>query len=404
LGGGSPVRLDGDQRRSPVPWKEIRPVDDRVRFIAAVQEDPKGNFAELCRRFGIHRSKGYKWLQRYNELGPAGLEDRKPIPGHCPHATSDALVDRLVALRKEHPYEGPRKLRARLLRREPGLDLPAASTIGAILDRHGLIRPRRARIRVPAHPSPLEPCASPNDLWCVDFKGHFAVGDGTRCHPLTVSDGASRYLIRCEALTEPKEDPVRRHFELAFREFGLPERIRSDNGAPFATKAIGGLSRLSVWWIQLGILPERIEPGHPEQNGRHERMHRTLKQSVASPPQPTMADQQRSFDRFRRDYNEERPHEALGQTPPAAHYEPSLRTMPEKPREPSYAADVTVRRVSPTGGLSWLGQLVRIGRILASQPMGLRQTDEDEWELFYGPLLVGYLLRRNGQLRIEPVG
>lgn len=387
-----------------MPWKEIRPVDERVRFIAAVKEDPRGNFAELCRRFGIHRSKGYKWLQRYKELGPAGLEDRKPVPHNCPHATADELVDRIVALRKEFPYDGPRKLRGRLLLREPKIEWPAASTIGSILDRHGLIRPRRARIRVPAHPSPLEPCQWPNELWCTDFKGHFAVGDGTRCHPLTITDGASRYLIKCEALTEPKEDPVRRHFELAFREFGLPDRIRSDNGSPFATKAIGGLSRLSVWWIQLGIVPERIEPGHPEQNGRHERMHRTLKQCTASPPQANLADQQRTFDRFRRDYNDERPHEALGQTPPAAHYEPSQRPMPLEPREPSYGTDLIVRRIGPNGYLSWDGHKLRVGKILASQPVGLKQTDNDEWELFYGPLLIGYLLVREGRPRIEAVG
>jgi transposase InsO family protein len=273
-----------------VPWKEIRPVDERIRFIAAVEEDPRGNFAQLCRRFGIHRSKGYKWLERYRRDGPGGLSDRKPVARTCPHRTPDEVVDRIVAVRKEHPYDGPRKLRVRLLKREPELQLPAASTIGEILDRYGLIRPRRARLRVPPHPSPLEPCQEPNDVWCVDFKGHFGLGDGDRCYPLTLTDGASRYLIKCEALAVPSEAPVRKHFELAFREFGLPTRIRSDNGAPFATKAIG------------------------------------------APPYATLADQQRAFDRFRHDYNQERPHEALGQTPPSAHYEPSLRTMPDSPQ------------------------------------------------------------------------
>jgi putative transposase len=391
------------KRRSPVPWKEIRPVDERIRFIAAVQEDPKGNFAQLCRRFGIHRSKGYKWLRRYNEQGPAGLEDRKPVAHECPHRTPDEVVDRIVAMRKEYPYDGPRKLRVRLLKREPKLALPAASTIGEILDRYGLIRPRRARLRVPPHPSPLEPCPQPNDVWCVDFKGHFALGDKMRCHPLTISDGASRYLIKCEGLREPKEDPVRRHFDLAFREFGLPTRIRSDNGPPFATKAVGGLSRLSVWWIQLGILPERIEPGQPQQNGRHERMHRTLKEHTATPPHATMADQQRAFDRFRHDYNEERPHEALGQTPPAVHYEPSLRTMPDRPRAPEYGDGIVVRRLGNSGFFSWSGTMLRVGKLLASQPVGLKQTDDDEWELYYGPLLIGYLLKRDGKPRIEPI-
>lgn len=378
-------------------------MDERIRFIAAIEQDPKGNFAQLCRSFGIHRSKGYKWLARYKEEGPAGLEDRKPIAHDCPHKTPDELVDRIVELRKEHPFDGPKKLRARLLHLHPGLTVPAASTIGAILDRYGLIRPRRARLRTPPHPSPLEPCSEPNELWCVDFKGHFACGDGTRCHPLTVTDGASRYLIKCEGLSEPREAPVRHQFELAFREFGLPERIRSDNGAPFASKALGGLSRLSVWWIQLGIVPERIEPGQPQQNGRHERMHRTLKEQTARPPRPTLIDQQRAFDRFRCDYNEHRPHEALGQTPPAAHYEPSLRSMPERLRAPEYGEGFIVRRVRPNGHLNLAGHSIPIGSVLVGQPVGLKQLDDDEWELFYGPLLIGYVLVRQGQAHVERV-
>ena len=387
-----------------MPWKEIRAVDERMRFIVAVNEDPKGNFRRLCDSFGISRAKGYKWVQRYREQGPGGLEDRKPIARTCPHRTPEAVVDRVVALRKDHPFDGPEKLRARLeALGAQGLKLPAASTIGEILYRHGLIRPRRARLRVPSNPNPLGPCEEPNDVWCVDFKGHFACGDGRRCHPLTISDGASRYLIKCEALDEPKHAPVQVHFERAFREFGLPTRIRSDNGAPFASKAIGGLSKLSVWWVQLGILPERIEPGKPQQNGRHERMHRTLKEQTASPPHASMADQQRAFDRFRHDYNEDRPHEALGQTPPARHYEPSLRVMPEHPREPEYDSELVVRRVKVGGTLSWKGQLLRIGMLLGGQPVGLRQVDDDEWEIFYGPLPIGVLLERGGKARIEPL-
>ena len=385
-----------------MPWKETRAVDERLRFIAAVQEDPKGNFRRLCERFGISRPKGYKWLKRYREMGPAGLEDRKPIARSCPHRTANVVVDRVIEMRKEHPYDGPKKLRARLLAfGEP--QVPAASTIGEILDRYGLIRPRRARLRVPPSASPLEPCSEPNDVWCVDFKGHFACGDRTRCHPLTISDGASRYLIKCEALDKPDEQRVRPHFERAFREFGLPLRIRSDNGVPFASKAIGGLSRLSVWWVQLNILPERIEPGQPQQNGRHERMHRTLKQHTATPPAPTMSDQQRAFDGFRADYNQHRPHEALSMTPPAAHYEPSSRPMPERPREFEYAQGLLVRRVNESGSFKWHGQRLRAGHLLAGQPLGLHEIDEDEWELFYGPLLIGYVLVRQGQARLEPV-
>ncbi len=387
-----------------MPWKETRAVDERLRFIAAVQQDPRGNFSRLCESFGISRAKGYKWLERYREEGPKGLEDRKPVARSCPHRTADAVVDRVVAIRKEFPFDGPEKLRARLLDRgEKDVRVPAASTIGEILDRHGLIRPRRARLRVPPNPSPLAPCDAPNDVWCVDFKGHFPCSDGVRCYPLTVSDGASRYLIKCEGLTEPRDGPVREHFERAFREFGLPTRIRSDNGPPFATKAIGGLSKLSVWWVQLGIVPERIEPGQPQQNGRHERMHRTLKEQTASPPRTTMADQQRAFDRFRADYNDHRPHEALGQTPPARHYEPSMRVLPEQPREPEYASGFEVRRLRPDGQICFLGRRILVGRLLASRPVGLKQVDDDEWELFYGPLHIGVLLVRNGTPRIDPI-
>ena len=387
-----------------MPWKDIRPVDERHRFITAVQEDPRGNFAALCRRFGISRSKGYKWLERFRAFSWSGLEDRKPVALSCPHRTGEEVVGRIVAMRKEHPFDGPKKLRERLLAlSDEQLAVPAASTIGDILGRNGLIRPRRARLRVPPHPSPLEPCSEPNDLWCVDFKGHFACGDGKRCHPLTITDAASRYLIKCEALSEPKHQPTQRHFELAFSEFGLPTRIRSDNGAPFATNSVGGLSRLSVWWIQLGIMPERIEPGQPQQNGRHERFHRTLKEQTTQPPAGTVDEQQRFFDRFRADYNDHRPHEALGQTPPARHYEPSLRSMPDRPRPPEYGEAFVVRRVKPNGYFSWEGTSLPLTRLLAGQPVGLRQTDEDEWELHYGPLLIAHVLLRGGTARLERV-
>jgi putative transposase len=385
-----------------VPWKESRAMDERVRFIAAIQADPRGNFTRLCERFGISRDKGYKWLARYKEHGPSGLEDRASVARRCPHKTDDAIADRIVAERKEHPHDGPKKLRRRMLDRGE-LGVPAASTIGDILHARGLIRPRRARLRVPPSPNQLDPCAEPNDVWCIDFKGHFLLSDKTRCDPLTLTDAATRYLLKCEAVSDTGEGGVRSELERAFREFGLPKKIRSDNGPPFASKALGGLSRLSVWWMQLGILPERIEPGKPQQNGRHERMHKTLKQHTASPPCSTKAEQQRAFDRFRRDYNDARPHEALGMTPPAAHYEPSSRAMPERPHEPEYADDVEVRRVDRNGQFNWRGERLLAGAPLTNQPIGFRHVDEDEWELFYGPLLIGHLLVRDGVPRVEPV-
>jgi putative transposase len=383
-----------------MPWKETSIVDQRVQFIAALQQDPKGNFTRLCARFGMARPTGYALVKRYNERGVAAFEDQEPVARSCPHRTAAEVEDRIVALRKEHPFEGPKKLRARLFATSPELAVPAASTIGDILERQGLIRPRRAGLRVPPHPSPLEPCSEPNELWCVEFKGHFALGDKTRGHPLTITDAASRYLLKCEGLVSENEALARPHFERAFREFGLPTRIRSDNGAPFASRSIGGLSRLSVGWIQLGIMPERIEPGHPEQNPRHERMHKTLKQATAEPPAPTMVEQQRVFDRFRADYNQHRPHEALGQTPPAHHYEPSWRPMRE-PREPEYSDDFLVRRVTTNACISFQGHSLRCGEPLAGQPLGLKPTDEDEWDVHYGPLHIGYVLLRDGKPRLE---
>jgi putative transposase len=216
----------------PMPWKETRPVDERIRFIAAVKEDPRGNFTRLCQRFGISRTKGYKWLARYEAHGPAGLEDRKPAPKTRPHRTPNEVGDLVVALRKKYPFDGPKKLREQLLTLYPTVEIPAASTIGDILKRAGLVRPRRTRLRVPPNTNPLGEANEPNAIWCADFKGHFPTADGARCYPLTISDACSRYLLKCEGLAEPRYKPVREQFELAFREFGLPSKIRTDNGPP----------------------------------------------------------------------------------------------------------------------------------------------------------------------------
>lgn len=382
-----------------MPWKETRVVDERLRFIVAVNETEE-SFAELCRQFGISRKTGYKWANRYEEFGPAGLEDRPPIPRNIPHATPPAMVDLIVELRKEHPTWGPKKLRARLqtLGHE---GVPAASTIGDILKKHGLIRPRRRRVHPPMSPSQIEVPERPNDTWCVDFKGHFALGDSSRCHPLTITDEVSRYVLKCEGLERPNEAFAKPHFDRAFREFGLPRRIRSDNGAPFATAGIGGLSKLAVHWIKLGIHPERIEPGKPEQNGRHERMHRTLKEETAKPPASTLLEQQRRFDRFRRIFNDERPHEALGQRPPASLYTPSPRTMPYEPSSPEYPDNMLVRRLSRSGLLNLGGSQTLVTRLLAQEPVGLLPVEEDVWELYYGPVLLAQVTLKNKELRVQ---
>lgn len=382
-----------------MPWKETSRVDGRMAFIVDVQTKDEP-FSVLCRRYGISRTTGYLWVERYEAFGPSGLEDRAPVASTHPNQLPDAVGDRIVLARKEHPTWGPKKLRAWLSEQHPELVLPAASTIGELLKRRGLVRPRRRRLRVPLHADPLDPCARPNAVWCADFKGHFALGDKSRCHGLTITDGFSRYLLKCEALSEPTTAPVCVQFRFAFQEFGLPDRIRTDNGAPFASAALGGLSALSVWWIKLGIVPERIEPGHPEQNGRHERMHRTLKAEATQPPGADLAEQQRLFDRFRYEYNDVRPHEALEQKPPSRLYVSSARPYPERPRSPEYGQEFLVRKTDAQGRLKRKGKNLVLAPFLGTEPIGLRPIDEDRWELFYGPVPLGVLDETHAEPRI----
>lgn len=381
-----------------MPWKETSSVNERLRFIGLVNESDD-TFLSLCEQFEISRKTGYKWVARYERLGPRGLEEARPIAHTFPHATPAEVVDALIELRKERPTWGPKKLRAVLESR--GLQhVPAASTIGELLKKHGLIRPRRRRVYTPRTPSVLAPAEQPNDTWCVDFKGHFGLGDRSRCHPLTVTDQVSRYLLKCEGVAKPDDASVRPHFERAFREFGLPERIRSDNGPPFATLGVGGLSALSVSWIKLGIHPERTEPGHPEQNGRHERMHKTLKAEATSPPGATLAEQQRTFDRFRREYNDERPHEALGQRPPASRYSPSRRVMPSRPSSPEYPEQMMIRKLDDKGRMALGGDVALISRLIANEPVGLLPIDDEVWELYYGPVLLAQVTIKNKRIQI----
>src|SRR5688572_658119 len=287
-----------------MPWNKTDPMNERVKFIARYLENEEP-FSALCEEASISRKTGYKWIDRYEEGGVARLVDRSRAPRSHPHTVSAAVIDVIVALRRRHPRWGPRKLLAVLWRREPRGAWPVASTVGTMLRQRGLVRPRRRRRYSAPYAERLREYAAPNAIWCADFKGHFAVGDA-RCHPLTIMDGFSRYLLRCQALKRPVFGHSRAVFESAFREFGLPQTIRTDNGAPFSTLAAGGLSRLAVWWIRLGIRPERIVPGRPDQNGRHERMHSTLKAETARPPRSSFRAQQRAFAMFLREYNHER--------------------------------------------------------------------------------------------------
>jgi transposase InsO family protein len=308
------------------------------------------------------------------------------------------VAERVLAARAAHPTWGPRKLVAWLARREPGLALPAASTAGDLLRRAGLTAPRRRAPRTASGGGPLGACAGPNAVWCADFKGQFRLGDGTWCYPLTISDAASRFLLRCRALPGVEGARVRPLFEAAFREYGLPAAIRTDNGPPFASAGLGGLTDLAAWWVELGIRPDRGRPGHPEDNGRHERLHRTLKADAASPPTATPRAQQAEFDRFRAEYNHERPHEALGQRPPAELYTPSPRRYPARLAPPAYPDADAVKRVRPNGTVRWRRAEVYVTAALAGRPVGLTDLGDGRWELAFGPLVLGVLDERAGRV------
>lgn len=376
-------------------------MDERVRLIALWNEGQM-SVSQLGRVFGISRKTVYKWLDRYEQGGAAALVDEQPIAHRHPHATAEVVVSALIELRKEHPTWGPKKLR--LLLAKQGLTVPATSTVGELLKKHGLVRPRRRRVYPPRLPSELAQTTRPNDTWCVDFKGHFALGNKSRCYPFTLTDQVSRYLLKCEAVGRQDTRCVKPHFERAFREYGLPLRMRSDNGPPFASPGIGGLSELSVWWIKLGIAPERIEPGKPQQNGRHERMHRTLAEDTTRPPANDVTAQQLVFDRFRAEYNNVRPHEALGQSTPVSHYSNSPRPMPDKPKSPEYPDGMKVLKVDPGGSFKPLNQTkVRLSPLLGGEYVGLLESGERAYQVFFGNVMLATVSLHGTDVRVERV-
>ena len=364
-------------------WKETCVMEERMKFISCYLEGGE-SVSALCRLFGISRKTGYKLLKRYKVYGMDGLKDRSRAPHNHPNETSSELIRMLLHLRQAHLTWGPRKLLAWIRPRHPRLALPAISTAGDILKRHGMVKSRKRKRRCSPYTEPFIDCKSSNHVWCADFKGWFRTGDGKRCDPLTISDAYSRYLLRCRGLAETRFESVKPVFEAVFREYGLPIAIRTDNGPPFASLAVGGLSRLSVWFIKLGIRPERIEPGHPEQNGRHERMHRTLKQETAKPPRATFAAQQRAFVRFRQIYNHERPHEALNDKTPAEIYRPSKSSYPKKLSEMEYPAHMKVRRIRSTGEFRWKGELIYLSEALIGELIGLEQISDRYWQVKFG--------------------
>ncbi len=373
-------------------------MDQRVQFITDYQRD-EFDVGDLARRFGISRKTAHKWIDRYAADGPAGLVDRSRRPAHCPTETPAAIVAALVALRGHHPTWGAKKLLKILGRREPTWALPARSTVCDLLDRAGLITPSRRR-PVPAHPGrPLIPMAAPNGTWTADFKGQFKTRNGVYCYPLTIVDGFSRYLLACQGLLSTAISGARPIFLRLFQEYGLPWIIRTDNGVPFATTALGRLSTLSVWWIRLGILPELIAPASPQQNGRHERMHRTLKAEATRPPSANLQAQQVRFHRFRHEYNDDRPHEALDQETPASQYRPSERALPRRLAPLDSPGHVDVRLVSRNSGIRWQTHWVCVTHTLAGEYVGLEEVGDGLWDVYFGPLKLGRMNERI--LRIE---
>lgn len=380
-----------------MPWQETSPMDQRVRFIGDWERE-FAPFSELCERYTISRRVGYKWIGRYEDGGPSALEDRSRRPHTFPTATPLPVVEKLLALRRSHPNWGAKKL-LRVLERRGETDLPGRSTCCDLLKRHGLVVSPRRR-KYPGHPGrPTSAVTEPNAIWTADFKGQFKTRDGEYCYPLTVVDAYSRYLLECQGLRTTSIHTARPVFFRLFEEHGLPRIIRTDNGVPFATTALGRLSTLSVWWIRLGIYPELIEPSHPEQNGSHERMHRTLKRETACPPKGNLAAQQTCFNQFRREYNDERPHEALGQETPGSLYRPSARPLPRKLPPIEYPAHYELRYVSANGGIRWKCAWVCVTHTLAGEFVGLEEVGDGLWDVYFGPVLLGRMNER--KLRIE---
>jgi putative transposase len=381
-----------------MPWSQTSPMDQKTQFIAAYLRD-RLSMTELCERYGVSRKTGYKWIDRYLMHGPQGLEERSRRPSASPRQTPDHVVAAILEARRRHPSWGAKKLLAILCKRHPRWPWPARSTVCDILSRHGLV-PKKRKRRIIGHPGkPTSSIAAPNDVWSADFKGHFKTDDGHYCYPLTITDGYSRFLLSCQALSSTSVAEAKSVFMRVFKEFGLPRRIRTDNGVPFATNTLARLSQLSAWWVRLGILPEFIEPGKPQQNGRHERMHRTLKAETTRPPGANLRAQQQKFNHFREEFNHERPHEALDMRTPAACYEPSPRAMPHNLPPFEYPDRFEVRYVSANGGIRWNRQWVNVSTTCAGEYVGLEEIDEGVWNVYFGPLKLGRLLERH--MRIE---
>ncbi len=381
-----------------MPWKVCKPMDERLKFIARLLDGEQ--MAPLCREFGISRKTGYKILTRYNAIGLEGLTDRSRRPYRHANQLPVQIETLIVRLKQDKPNWGAPKIQERLARLYPDVHTPAISTVHAVLDRHGLVK-RRTRRRNKAQGTALSRPLQPNELWCADYKGEFMLADRRYCYPLTVTDFASRYLIACEALHTTKELYAFAVFESAFKEFGLPRAIRTDNGVPFASpNSLFNLSKLSVWWLRLGIEIERIKPGHPQQNGRHERMHLTLKLEATKPAAQNFLQQQARFDDFVACYNNERPHQALNMQCPAERYQPSSRPYRGLP-DLDYPLHDKAATVTTCGRICFNNQKINLSQVFAGQTVGIKQTDDRIWLVSFMDYDLGYF--DDQTCRLEPL-
>ena len=378
-----------------MPWKTTDVMDQKKQMIAEWQSG-RYSKAALARRFAVSRTTVYEWTGRFKRGGLEGLNEQSRAPRSQPRKTPPEVVEQIVGLRSELPHRGAKKLKAIWEREHPGRRWPAPSTVAGILQRRGLSVARKRKRSMEPRTQPLGHAGEPNAVWCADFKGWFLAGNGERCEPLTLCDARSRYLLRCQLAPHPSYAQVKPVLEAAFREYGLPRAMRTDNGPPFATLARRGLSRLAVWWVKLGIVPERIDPGKPQQNGRLERLHQTLKLEAASPPARTWRLQQQALDRFLQEYNEYRPHEALGQQTPASCYESSPREYPARLGDVEYPPGYARRRVQKGGQFRWASHYIFLTRALRGEVVGLEALDERRRRIWFGPLDLGVLDARQG--------
>jgi putative transposase len=381
-----------------MPWSETTTMDAKVAFILDWKSQ-KYQIKELCVRYRVSRPTAYKWIERYMHEGPDGLWERSHAPRNAANKTNAEVEQAIVQQRLRHPSWGPKKLIWTLQRWQPELALPCRSTVAEILKRNELVLAKR-RPRPVGHPGrPSTAVTKPNDSWSIDFKGQFRTGDGQYLYPLTVTDNHSRYLLACQGLPGTLLEPTQAVLIRVFKEYGLPQRIRSDNGVPFAAYTLGRLSRLSVWLLKLGVLPELIEPGKPQQNGRHERMHRTLKDETLKPPAANARAQQGKFNRWRAEFNEERPHEAHDGLVPADVHVKSSRQMPSKLLAPEYPDRYEVRYVSANGGIRWRKKWVNVSSVLIGEHVGLEEVDDGQWDVWFANYRLGRLHERF--MRIE---